>query len=78
MENIKEFDRVILTIDLPKSGLKSGDIGNVVAIYNHGEGYEVEFMTFDGKTVAVETLLRTQIRRISQHEITHVRELIVG
>jgi len=75
MEIIKEFDRVILAVDLPKAGLKSGDIGNVVMIYNNGEGFEVEFMTFDGKTISVETLLASQIRKISRHEIAHVREL---
>ena len=76
MNKIKEFDRVILATDLPESGLKNGDIGNVVMVYNDGEGYEVEFMTFDGETVAVETLLANQVRKISFHEIPHVREMI--
>ena len=76
MNKIKEFDRVILATDLPESGLKNGDIGNVVMVYNDGEGYEVEFMTFDGETVAVETLLSNQVRKISFHEIPHVREMI--
>jgi len=76
MNKIKEFDRVILATDLPESGLKNGDIGNVVMVYNDGEGYEVEFMTFDGETVAVETLLANQVRNISFHEIPHVREMI--
>lgn len=77
MENIKEFDKIILNVDLPQSGLERGDIGNVVMVYNNGEGYEVEFITFDGKTVAVETLLASQIRKVSHKEIPHVRELIV-
>ena len=77
MENIKEFDRIILNIDLPQSGLERGDIGNVVMVYNNGEGYEVEFITFDGKTVAVETLLASQIRKVSHQEIPHVREFII-
>jgi hypothetical protein len=76
MEQINEFDKVILDIDLPKSGLQRGDIGNVVMIHNDGEGYEVEFITFDGNTVAVETLLASQIRKISVREIPHVRELV--
>ncbi|WP_159469099.1 DUF4926 domain-containing protein [Dyadobacter sp. 3J3] len=76
MENIKEFDKIILNDDLPQSGLKKGDIGNVVMVYNDGEGYEVEFLTVDGKTVAVETLLAPQIRKISHREIPHVRELV--
>ena len=77
MEKIKEFDRVILTVDLPKSGLLNGDIGNVVNIYNEGEGYEVEFITLDGDTIAVETLLSTEVRSASMREIPHVRALTV-
>ncbi|GLU55068.1 hypothetical protein Dfri01_45290 [Dyadobacter frigoris] len=77
MENIREFDKIILNTDLPQSGLEKGDIGNVVMVYNNGEGYEVEFVTFDGKTVAVETLLASQIRKVSHQEIPHVRELII-
>ncbi|MCF2445291.1 DUF4926 domain-containing protein [Dyadobacter sp. CY345] len=76
MENIKEFDKIILNIALPQSGLERGDIGNVVMIYNNGRGYEVEFITFDGQTVAVETLLASQIRKVSHQEIPHVREMI--
>jgi hypothetical protein len=56
--------------------LEKGDIGNIVMVYNNGEGYEVEFITFDGKTVAVETLLAFQIRKVLHKEIPHVRELI--
>lgn len=78
MENIREFDKIILNIDLTQSGLEKGDIGKVVMVYNNGEGYEVEFITFDGKTVAVETLLASQIRKVSHQEIPHVRELIIG
>ncbi len=77
METINEFDRVILNVDLPVLGLVKGDIGNVVMVYNGGEGYEVEFMTFDGNTIAVETLLISQIRKVSFREIPHVRELMI-
>lgn len=77
MNRIEELDRVILNVDLPNLGLEKGDIGNVVMIYNNGEGYEVEFMTFDGNTIAVETLSAHQIRKVSVREIPHVRELLM-
>jgi hypothetical protein len=61
---IKELDSVILTVDLPECRLKIGDIGTVVVVHSDGAGYEVEFMSLDGQTVAVTTLLPSQIRPI--------------
>ena len=75
---IKEHDRIVLLKDLPEDGLQSGDVGTVVHIYRQGEAFEVEFMTLDGGTVAVITLLSSQIRAVSKRDITHVRELAVS
>ena len=33
--------------------LEQGDIGTVVLIHQGGKGYEVEFVTLDGETVAI-------------------------
>jgi uncharacterized protein DUF4926 len=59
-----EPDSIVLTTDLPKHGLKQGDIGTVVLVHRGGKGYEVEFMTLDGETLAVVTLLPAQVRPI--------------
>ncbi len=75
---IKEHDRIVLLKDLPEDGLQSGDVGTVVHIHRQGEAFEVEFMTLDGGTVAVVTLLSSQIRAVSKRDITHVRELAVS
>ncbi len=72
---MKEFDRVILQVNLPEYGLLAGDIGTIVMVHNGGAGYEVEFMTLSGETVAVSTLLKEQIRPIKQKEIAHVRQM---
>ncbi len=72
---IKEFDRVILTTDMPENNLQKGDIGTVVMMYQNGAGYEVEFITLGGKTIAVSTLLAAQVRPIKNSEIAHVREI---
>jgi hypothetical protein len=72
---INEHDCVVLTVDLPAEGLAAGDIGTIVHIHNGGEGYEVEFMTLDGETVAVSTLMANQVRPIARGEIAHVRSL---
>ncbi|GAN32946.1 MAG: DUF4926 domain-containing protein [Candidatus Brocadia sp. AMX2] len=75
---IKEHDRIVLLKDLPEDGLQAGDVGTVVHIHRQGEAFEVEFMTLDGRTVAVVTLLSSQIRTVSKRDITHVRELTVS
>jgi ATP-dependent exoDNAse (exonuclease V) alpha subunit len=73
---IKEFDRIVLTEDLPSLGLVSGDIGVVVMIHQEGEGFEVEFLALDGESIGVETLHKTQVRAIHSKEIPHVRNLM--
>ena len=71
-----EHDRVVLLKDVPQQGLKAGDVGTVVHIYRHGKAFEVEFMTLDGKTVAIVTLPTSHVCTISGRDITHARELI--
>ena len=71
---IRELDSVALVRDLPEHGLKAGDIGTVVLLHGKG-GYEVEFMTLDGETVAVESLSAEEIRSIGRREVAHARPL---
>ena len=61
---ISEHERVVLAIDLPEHGLVSGDIGTVVMVHQGGVGYEVEFVTLDGQTVAVVSLHASDLRPI--------------
>jgi hypothetical protein len=75
---IKEHDRVVLLKDVPEEGLKAGDVGTVVHVYRNGEAFEVEFMTLDGRTVAIVTLPAIDVRTVSSRDITHVRELRAG
>ena len=72
---IKELDRIILKSDLPEHNLKSGDIGTVVLVHGNGDGYEVEFASLDGETVAVVSLYADQVRPIGRGEIAHARPL---
>ena len=55
--------------------MKAGDAGTVVHVYRDGLAYEVEFMTLDGKTVAVVTLEAAQIRPVGKREIPYARKL---
>jgi len=72
---IEELEDVILTCDLPAKGLARGDIGSVVLVHEGGKGYEVEFTTLDGETIAVVTLNAKQVRHSKPREIAHVRGL---
>lgn len=72
---IQELEDVILTCDLPKQGLAQGDIGTVVLVHEKGEGYEVEFTTLDGETIAIVTLTAKQVRPSKPKEIAHARDL---
>ncbi len=72
---IKEHDYVVLTQDVREAGLEAGDIGTVVHVHGAGAGYEVEFMTLAGTTVAVVTLRPAQVRSIQPRDLAHVREL---
>lgn len=76
MSNIKELDAVALTCDLPDHGLKRGDVGTAVLVHGGGEGFEVEFVGYDGHTVALLTLEHTQVRPLRASDIPHARELV--
>jgi len=72
---IQELEDVILTCDVLEHGLERGDIGTVVLVHNGGKGYEVEFTTLNGETIAIITLMADQVRPSKPREIAHVRDL---
>lgn len=75
MNTINELDAVVLTCDLPKYGLVRGDVGTAVMVHGSGVAFEVEFVGYDGHTVALVTLERAQVRPLQTHDIPHAREL---
>ena len=75
MNPINELDAVALTGDLPAHGLKRGDVGTAVLMHGNGAAYEVEFVGYDGHTVALLTLERAQIRSLRANDVPHAREL---
>ncbi len=68
-----ELDTVVLNRNIEKHGLKKGDVGTVVHVYKKNNVLEVEFLTANGKTVAVLTLTFADVRSIEKDEILHVR-----
>lgn len=75
---ITEHASVVLTEDISSSGLQAGDVGVVVHIHGQGAAYEVEFMTLDGGTLAIETLDARQVREAGSCDVPHVRERIAA
>ena len=48
-----------------------------VHIHRDETAYEVEFLILTGQTVAVATVLASNLRSVSRRDVTHVRELAV-
>ena len=72
---INELDVVALTRDMPAHGLVRGDVGTAVLVHGNGAAFEVEFVGYDGLTIALLTLEREQLRPLDTHDIPHAREL---
>jgi hypothetical protein len=67
------LDLVVLKRDLPAERLTAGDVGTVVLVHQQGAGYEVEFTTLAGETVAVVSLAASDVRPVETREIVHAR-----
>lgn len=72
---INELDQVELLEDIPDDGLKAGDVGTVMLVHQDGKGFTLEFLTWDGETVAVVTVDAAKIRGIKSKEIPRTRKL---
>jgi hypothetical protein len=71
---MEELQTVVLTRDLPEHGLVAGDVGAVVRVHAP-DAYEVEFISGEGRTVAVATLQASDVRQLQEREILHARHL---
>ena len=72
---IKELDPVVLTKKLPEHGLRAGDVGWVVMVHGARTGFEIEFVTLTGETVAVVTVPAGAVRPVQASEIAHARRV---
>jgi hypothetical protein len=70
----KELQTVVLNRDLPEHGLRRGDLGAVVHVYEP-DGLEVEFVSAAGKTEALVTLKDTDVRAVADSDLIAVRQL---
>ena len=68
----KELDVVVLDKELPDLGLRRGDLGTVVHVYEP-DGVEVEFVTASGRTEALVTLGIRDVRPVVDTDLIAVR-----
>ena len=71
---IAVLDTIVLTKDIPDHGLRKGDLGAVVEMYEP-DGLEVEFVTGSGRTRALVTLRVPDVRTVSETDVPAVRSV---
>ncbi|MDE2799252.1 MAG: DUF4926 domain-containing protein [Gemmatimonadota bacterium] len=75
----KEHEQIVLTADIfgdEGEELKSGDVGTIIHIHPNGEAFVVEFMSLNGDTVAIATVLPSQVRPVTNADLTHARTVL--
>jgi len=70
----KLLDTVVLTHDIPASGLRRGDLGAVVEVLAP-DALEVEFVAGSGRTQALLTLHEQDLRQLGDRDLIAVRSL---
>jgi hypothetical protein len=70
--SFKALDIVVLNNELPAHGLKPGDLGAIVEVYEPN-ALQVEFVTASGRTEALLTLDVADIRSVGDTDLVSVR-----
>ena len=68
------LETVVLERDVPEHGLRRGDLGAVVEVYEP-DGLEVEFVRASGRTQALVELTTRDVRAIRDEDLVSVRSL---
>jgi hypothetical protein len=70
----QELQTVVLQRDIPARGLRRGDLGTIVFVYESG-AVEAEFVRMSGNTQAVLTLEPGDFRPGSDEDVLAVRSI---
>jgi hypothetical protein len=66
------FSHVVLTREIPEEGLRPGDIGTIVEVHRDSSGneigFEVEFFSANGDTLAVASVPLEALRKPSSRD----------
>ena len=69
----KEHENIILTDTVlgdQNIELSPGDVGTIIHIHPGGEAFVAEFMTPNGETIEIATVLASQARPVTPSDIT--------
>ena len=72
----EEHEQIVLTADVPgdeDEELKPGDVGTVIHVHPGNAAVVAEFMSLDGNTAAIATVLPSLARPVTGADITHAR-----
>ena len=75
----KEHQQIVLTeqaVGDEGEELKPGDVGSIVHIHPGEKAFVVEFMSLDGGTVALATVLASQARSVTRSDLTLSADII--
>jgi hypothetical protein len=75
--SVELLETVVLRRDIPEHGLRAGDLGAVVEVYEP-DGLDVEFVTASGRTQALVTLRTGDVRSVSDADMLAVRNVARG
>ena len=73
----RELETVVLERDIPERGLRKGDLGVVVELYEP-DGLDVEFIGASGNTQALLTLHTDDVRGVCDEDLVSVRSAALG
>ena len=74
------FNRIALKVDLPRYGLRAGDVATVIESHpgktGQEPGYTLEVFNAVGDSIAVVTVRESEIEQLTSKELLHVRSLV--
>ena len=77
----EEHEQIVLTAEVlgdEGEALKPGDVGTLIHIHPDEEAAVVEFLSLAGGTVALATVLPSQMRPVTGADLTHARTVTMA
>ena len=77
----EEHEQIVLTAEVlgdEGEAQKPGDVGTLIHIHPDEEAAVVEFLSLDGGTVALATVLPSQMRPVTGADLTHARTVTMA
>jgi hypothetical protein len=76
---LKLYEEVVLRVDLPENGLKTGDVARLVDLVpgppGVGEGAVLEVFNAPGESICVTSVRASEVEPLSQDEVWAIRRI---